>query len=282
MVEIGDYNLPLIGTDANFDNKLTDSYFVQCCKRIYAVFPILAMCFSTITQVLQIAKSIASQSSVKNNYNEYVQITSNGYTSYFKCQYGQATSAVVYCPFEKNVSFQVAITLWICYFSIFLVVRLAVLFPYNSHDLRFYIAHDLFNVHIVNRVLICTGYILTIVSIGIGLDAMTLETQWNNTTDTDSLINIIMFTGINILGLRKLTNKCVVTKLTNGQETSASMADFPHPLAVSCAVNESPDSIFKKLLVQRMFLLKSGDVAPADNLLPPDKLDYVVNKLFGV
>ena len=286
MVEISnEYSHPLMGANTSFESKLinVDSFAVQFLKRIYAVFPILAMSFSTITQVLQVSKSIASQSSSDSHYDQYVGVISNGYNDYYKCQYGDASAVVVYCPYVDNRSFEIVLGLWVSYFTIFLVVRLGVLFPYCTYDLRFYIAHDLFNAHLINRIMIFLGYLLTLISIVIGLNAMTLNTPWNNTTDTDSMINLILFTGINIVALRKLTNKCAIAKMSNGQEMKTSVSDFPDPVYISCAVSDSPDSLYKKLFMQQLFELKSNDVVSSSrHLVTSDNLAFIMKTLFGM
>ena len=159
------------------------------------------MAYTTINQVFVIVKSLTSQSSVETYYNDFVEVKSNDHSEYYTCEYGAAEAVVVYCPYLTIDAFLGIFTIWVVYFAMFMALRLAATYQYSTDDLRFYIAVDQFNSHIVNRVFVYVGGLLTIISASVGIFYMSPGTQWNPTVDNTSLLNIILFVGINALAL---------------------------------------------------------------------------------
>jgi len=202
MEDSGDVNVGLLhGDEFDVYHEPKDSFFVEFAKRMYAISPLLLMTYSTINQVFVIAKSVSSQSSVETYYNRFVGVESNGQETYYTCEYGNAEAVVVYCPYYTIDAFIGIIVVWSIYFAVFITVRFVVTFKYATDDLRFYIAVDQFNSHWLNKSLVYIGAGLTVISLIVGVYYMSPDSEWNSTVDNESLLNMILFLGINTLAL---------------------------------------------------------------------------------
>lgn len=182
-------------------HETKDGFLTQLAKRLYSVAPLLVMAYTTINQVFVIVTSLSSQSSVETYYNDFVEVRSNDRSSYYTCEYGDAKAVVVYCPYYSIDAFIGILSLWVAYFVLFIFIRLAATYKYSTDDLRFYIAVDQYNSHLINRTFVYLGIVLTIVSAAIAVYYMSPGTKWNPTVDNTSLLNIFLFVGINFLAL---------------------------------------------------------------------------------
>jgi len=185
--------------DAYHETK--DGFLIEFAKRMYAIAPLIIMTYSTINQVFVIAKSVSSQSSVETYYNRFVGVESNNQETYYTCEYGNAEAVVVYCPYYTIGAFVGILSVWAIYFGLFISIRFIATFKYATDDLRFYLAVDLYNSHWLNRTLVYLGGVLTIISMCVGIYYMSPDSEWNPTVDNNSLLNIILFVGINTLAL---------------------------------------------------------------------------------
>lgn len=218
---------PLLRPNSTTKNFQSDPWYLALSKRLWILFPLFAMTFSTLSQVFLLAKNIAAQTSSVKYYNHDIQVTSNGQSSYYTCEYGNADSVVVYCPYETAVAFDVLLSLWVIYFALFTFARLYSTLGYDTHDLRFYFASEKYNSHFTNRFFVYLGLLLTIISFIISIYYMSPDTDWNPNLDTPNLLNVITFVGINFLSLSKLNRK----SLTLSNE-AISMKDFNDPIPI--------------------------------------------------
>lgn len=256
-----------------------DHVIVQLLKRLYSIAPLIAMSVSTISQIFDAAKNISSQSS-SQSYNRFVEVISNNQHSYFTCQYGVADAVVVYCPVDSLAAFQACLILWVIYFAAYMILRLYVTSSFSTHDLRFYIAIDRFNAHIVNKCWVAFGFLLTLATMGVGLYYLSPQSAWNKVIDSSSLTSIIVFFGINVVALRNLlitTTKVPYDRThTTCSGDYSMMGDFPSPLFLNCdaivatnghlgrrvlGIFHSVDRIFQPLILGYMKYLEMAHTA---------------------
>lgn len=249
---------PLIERDAPLTDQgviTSESIFIQIGKRIAMVFPLLAMTFTTLSQIFMIAKNIAAQTSSEDYYNRDVVVISNGHSEDYTCDYGNANAVVVYCPYDTMDSFKVVLSLWIIYFVLFLFLRIYATFKYSTNDFRFYIATDQYNSHLINRIFVYIGLILTLISVAMSLYYMSPQTQWNQSLDTPNLLSVIVFFGINIISLSRFRKQFIVSNNQN-----IDMKDFPEviPMYHGVKVWHSIEEVAKPLIIAYMKYLQSG------------------------
>lgn len=180
-----------------------DNLLVQWIIRLYSIFPLFAMTFSTINQVFSVGKTISSQGD-SINYNENVEVISNGEYAYFTCEYGNAVGVIAYCPYETIPAFQSILFLWVMYFATFICLRLWVTSFYATNDLRFYVATALYNKHLLNKVFVYIGLLFTAVSLAVGIYYLSPQTDWNDAIDTSSALSLVVFLGVNLVALSRL------------------------------------------------------------------------------
>lgn len=214
------------------------------------------MAFSTINQVIEIAKSVASQTS-NRKYGRSVFVESNNYQTGYTCEYGDASAVITYCPYATTTAFQSIIILWILYFVLFMAYRIYVTSCYYTCDLRFYIAVDKANGHLYNKIFVAFGAILTIASLAVGLYYMSPQTSWNDTVDTYSLVSLLVFLGINFLALHRFSQQYIKTHNGIHKEINdCTMIAFTKPIFIqSKGVMMSVDRVIQLILVSYMLYL---------------------------
>lgn len=107
---------PILGSTEHSDAAHTlpvihDNWYVSLGKRVWAIAPLLAMTFSTLNQLFAVAKSLAAQSNRDNDYDDTVEVTSNGLQSSFQCEYGDAQTVVV-SVYDMCMDMGMACRLW--------------------------------------------------------------------------------------------------------------------------------------------------------------------------
>lgn len=262
---------------------VSDQAAIQVVKRLFGIWPILAMCFSTINQVLAITESITSQSN-NRSYGDYVEVQSNGEYSGYTCKNGDARAAVIYCPYETVPAFQAVMSMWVIYFGVFIIYRLYATSIYSTDDLRFYIAMDKLNGKPFNKIMVSFGAILTLVSLGIGIYYLSPQTEWNRTVDTASATGLVVFCGINFLALRGFSKQFITSHSGKKDDLSdANMSDFTEPVPIhSKGIFASADAVVQPILISYMLYLSRQD--GSDSLLrqhgEPSQLIDAMNKLY--
>ena len=235
------------------------------------------MTFSTLSQVFFLAKNIAAQTSIETYYNRDIQVTSNGRSSYYTCKYGNADSVIVYCPYQTVIAFDVLLSLWVIYFGLYIAIRIYVTIFYQTNDLRFYIASEKFNGHVVNQCFVYFGLILTLVCVCVSIYYMSPESQWNPNLDTPNLLNVIVFFGINILSLSKLNRKSFISN------EHLTMSDFPEPIPLTNPYFwKSVDDLVKPIMVAYLISLKNDNDDELRRFGRVDQLHGTINKLFNI
>ena len=278
MIEMDSIESTLLENNAEVQR---DPLVTQFGKRLFSIAPIVAMTFSSINQVFTIGRNEAAQSTIRS-YNRQIEVLSDGVTSYYTCEYGDATTVVTYCPYIPIAAFKVMLSLWCAYFAMFAFARLAATAAYSTYDLRFHIAVDRYNGHIVNKVFLATGYLLTTISVAVSLYYLSPQTAWNNSIDTESLLSIIVFAGINFTALHGLQRMS-----TSGQRT-VNMSDFPHPIYVHNLGGNVPmfasiDVMLKPLLEGYLLSLTSAnDTTILSKYGNSTQLQNVMSKLYHV
>ena len=230
-----------------------DAIWVRIMKRVFAIFPLIAMAFSTVSQIFSIAKNIAAQTSIETYYNRDVEVSSNGHSSTYTCNYGNADNVVIFCPYETMAAFESILALWVSYFVIFISLRLYATAGYATNDLRFYIAIDQYNSHRFNQALVYFGLTLTLLTVIVAFYYMSPQTAWNPSLDTPNLLSLIVFFGINIVSLGRFrkqfvndTSDVVVLDTEDRDPTAPESEDITDAVVVVRAldmVRDFPDFI---------------------------------------
>eukprot|EP01031_Cornospumella_fuschlensis_P040557 gene40557-49444_t len=240
------------------------------------------MTFSTINQLFAVAKSLAAQSKITNDYDENVVVTSNGHESSFECEYGDAQTVVVYCPYESVPGFLAMLVLWCVYFFCYMIVRVRASYDYSTNDLRFYLAIDQCNGTTLNVVFVAMGALLTFISVCVTLFYMTPQTRWNPNVDSISLLNLIIFVGINVASLWNLLKISTVHNLEVNRDI---LVDLPSPLYLTnvnsfASVFRSSEAILKSLLIACVVCVGEGQDLVLEKFGDAERLRQVMLKLY--
>ncbi len=263
-------------------NIARDSMIVQTIKRLFSIAPLIVMSFTTINQIFSVVKSMTSQSSNDQKYNAFVEVTSNGQSSYFECEYGNAQAVVTYCPYQPFKAFQGIVAVWVIYFAVFMVVRLWATRTYHTNDLRFYIAIDRYNGQFLNIILVAIGYLLTAISTVVALVYMSPQSDWNSVIDTTSVLTLVIFIGINVVSLYGLLR---MTTGSTHHKSNITMNDFPHEILFTSGrgvleVFASVEGVIKPILVSYVLYLVDGDVSLLQEYGNAERLREAMNKLY--
>jgi hypothetical protein len=260
-----------------------DSIQIQLGKRLFTLFPLLAMAFSTLSQIFMIAKNIAAKTGIDSSYDEKVVVTSNGQSNEYTCNYGNADAVIVFCPYTIMVTFQIFLSLWIIYFTLFLFIRISATIRYPTSDLRFYIATDQYNTTIINKVFIYLGIILTFASVIVSLYYMSPQTNWNPTLDTPNLLSIIVFLGINLISLSRFRKSFIrANNNDNNHYHYLDMNDFQEyiPMQEKMPFWTNLDEIMKPIVIVYLQYLLTGDEIELSHYGDIELIQRTINKLY--
>jgi hypothetical protein len=175
-------------------------------------------------------------------------------------------------------------SLWASYFAVYIIYRLYATLKYSTDDLRFYIAMDKLNGHKFNKTMVGIGALLTLISLGVGLFYLSPQTDWNNTTDTATVTNLLVFVGINVVALRGFSKQFITSHSgKTGDLSDATMTEFTEAVPIhSKGMFASVHSVVQPILVSYMLVLSRRD--SDDALLrqhgEPAQLIDTMNKLY--
>jgi hypothetical protein len=280
-----DMEFPLVEKDGYQNAKqafVPDNFAVQAVKRLFSISPLLAMCFSTINQVITVTESITSQSE-NRSYSSYVQVESDGVYSGYTCEYGDAKAAIIYCPYTPVPAFKAVMSMWVSYFVVFMAYRLYATLRYSTDDMRFYIAVDKLNGQLFNKIMVGIGAILTLISVAIGIFYLSPQTEWNQTVDSASVTDLVVFFGINFVALRGFRKQFITSHSgKKGDPSDASMEDFTEPVPIhSKGMFASVSAVVQPITVSYMLHLvrRDGDALLRQHGEPAQLID-AMGKLY--
>jgi hypothetical protein len=259
-----------------------DNIGKQLFKRLYSIAPLFAMSFSTMNQIVEVTKSFTSQAE-NRSYGSTVTVESDGVWSGYTCEYGKAQAVVTYCEYTPFPAFQAVIVIWVVYFAVFMTARLYATSRYSTDDLRFYIAMDKYNGQLLNRVLVALGFFLTVLTLCVGIYYLSPQTEWNNTVDTQSTLDLIVFLGINICALSGFSKQFITSHSgAHGDLADSSMAEFDHPVYIKHGrLLASVDGAIQPVLTNYMLCLSRNDgYEGLRQFGEPEQLIDAMNKLY--
>lgn len=219
---------------------------ISVCRRIYALFSILLMAVNTFSTAETITRTVATATYVPGQ--DFSLSPNDPDTIYFGtcstfqskdddylctqiydvqnhgCTRGAPSLVSVEClvPLGAGTTGSTAlIIIWALYFSMLLLLRLYETRSYATNDLRFYIAIDKCNSHIINCVLVYFGMFYTIFCLCVVI-YYTIRGAGNISGITSGLV----FMGVNISVVYPL----LVPDYINEK---IAMVDFPQPIIIN-------------------------------------------------
>lgn len=253
--------MPVLMTESllvpNQVRDIQDSVMMVIGKRLFSEAHLLAMSVNVITAIYSISATISLVNIPASEEDHSVDY----------CAHGEPLFEQAQCAYANTSTFIGFITIWIVYFIIFLIYRLARSSKYSTTDLRFYLVCDMTNNEPLNKFLVLLGMGLTVICGGVALGYAAKDIFVFN---VGGVGQILVFMGVNLLTLFQIrrgrfTSLCTINNLGEiSPEISINNASYDDKKCADAASLVLKEEILIRLPMADLGNLYGAAVSHAD------------------